>query len=226
MDQKTETDRRIKQMVAFIRQEARDKAEEIQVRAKEECNVEVLKMVDREKSKMREYFKQQEKRIEIENKIGRQKVLDQYRMGLLKSREKKQEELETMFKEELKKATCGGDYKSFLKNSMIQAFIKIWDEDKVVVSCRKEDQATVKGLMKDALSEVKDRAMKETGQSLSMKAEFNDKPVDCTGGVIVTARGGRIICDNTLDARMKICVRLNQPMIREKLFHAVQLSRN
>jgi vacuolar-type H+-ATPase subunit E/Vma4 len=88
-EQKSETEKRIMQMVAFINQEARDKAEEIEVRAKEDVNVEVLKMQDREKAKLREYYKQQEKRVEIEAKIAKQQLLDSFRMKHLQIQDEK-----------------------------------------------------------------------------------------------------------------------------------------
>jgi V-type H+-transporting ATPase subunit E len=214
-----DTERRIKQMVAFIRQEARDKAEEIEVRAKEECNVEVMKMTDREKAKMREEFKQREKRIEIENKITKQKVLDGYRMELLKAEDSKKTELKEMAQKRFAGVVKdSGKYKEFLKQAMIQAFLLIWDEDEVTVSCRKQDQSVVKNLMQGALDEVKSRAQKECNTELKMNATFNNKPVKCSGGVIVSARGGKVVCDNTLDARLNIVMRTELPMVRERLF--------
>jgi len=214
-----DTERRIKQMVAFIRQEARDKAEEIEVRAKEECNVEVMKMTDREKAKMREEFKQREKRIEIENKITKQKVLDGYRMELLKAEDSKKSELKEMVQKRFANVVKdSGKYKEFLKQAMIQAFLLIWDEDEVTVSCRKQDQSVVKNLMQGALDEVKSRAQKECNTTLKMNATFNNKPVKCSGGVIVSARGGKVVCDNTLDARLNIVMRTELPMVRERLF--------
>jgi len=214
-----DTERRIKQMVAFIRQEARDKAEEIEVRAKEECNVEVMKMTDREKAKMREEFKQREKRIEIENKITKQKVLDGYRMELLKAEDSKKTELKDMVKKRFANVVKdSGKYKEFLKQAMIQAFLLIWDEEEVTVSCRKQDQKVVQSLMDSAMKEVKSRAQKECNTTLAMKATFNDKPINCSGGVIVSARGGKVVCDNTLDARLNIVMRTELPMVRERLF--------
>lgn len=218
-DPKGDTDRRIKQMVAFIRQEARDKAEEIEVRAKEECNVEVMKMTDREKAKMRDEFKQREKRIEIENKIKKQKVLDGYRMELLKAEDGKKSELKQMVVDRFSAVTKdAGKYKAFLKQAMIQAFLLIWDEDEVSVSCRKEDASVVKSLIQPALDEVTKRAQKECKENLKMKATFDNKSIKCSGGVRVSARGGKVVCDNTLDARLNIVMRTELPMIRERLF--------
>lgn len=214
-----DTDRRIKQMVAFIRQEARDKAEEIEVRAKEECNVEVMKMTDREKAKMREEFKQREKRIEIENKISKQKVLDGYRMELLKAEDGKKAELRQMVVDRFKNVTKNSSsYKKFLKASMIQAFLLIWDEDEVTVTCRKEDASVVKGMMGDALNEVKARAKKECNSTLTMNATFSSTPAKISGGVIISARGGKVVCDNSLEARLNIVMRTELPMVRARLF--------
>jgi len=224
MESKADSDRRIKQMVAFIRQEARDKTEEIHVRAKEECNVEVLKMVEKEKAKLREHFKQQDKRVEIEGKIQRQKLVDKYRMELLKAQDAKKVQLEEDCRKALSKVTRdAGRYKAFLKNAMIQAFIKIWDEAEVKVSCRKEDANIVKELMSEALKSVVSRAKQECKEDLAMKATFEKTPLKCMGGVMVTARGGRVVCDNTLDARLKIVMKAELPYVRDKLFSAGRL---
>jgi len=219
MENKNETDRRIRQMVQFIRQEARDKAEEIEVRAKEECNVEVMKMTDKEKTKMRAEFAQKLKRVEIENKIQRQKLLDQYRMELLKAEDAKKTELKELCTKKLDSISADkASYKAFLKESMIQAFLLIWDEDEVQVSCRSEDAAIVKDLIGPALQEAKAKAEKEAGQKLAMKATFNQKPYKCSGGVCITARGGNIVCDNTLNARLRIVMQQQLPMVRSRLF--------
>lgn len=224
MEPKAESNRRIKQMVAFIRQEARDKAEEIQVKAKEECNYEVLRMVDKEKAKLREQFKQQDKRVEIEGKIQRQKLVDKYRMELLKAQDAKKIQLQKDCRKALQNVTKDtGRYKAFMKNAMIQAFVKIWDEAQVTVSCRKEDANLVQGLMQDALKDVVSRAKKECNEDLSMKASFDKTPIKCMGGVKVTARGGRVVCDNTLDARLTIVLQNELPYIKENLFNSGRL---
>lgn len=219
MESSSETDRRIRQMVQFIRQEARDKAEEIEVRAKEECNVEVMKMTDKEKTKMRTEFAQRLKRVEIENKIQRQKLLDTYRMELLKAEDAKKADLKEMCIQKFSKVTSDkGKYKSFLKQSMIQAFLLIWDEESVEVSCRKEDASMVKDLIQPSLMEAKQKAEKASGKDFAMKATFNSKPMKCSGGVCITARGGNIICNNTLDARLEIVLQQELPMVRARLF--------
>lgn len=225
-DTGSDADRRIQQMVAFIRQEARDKAEEIEVRAKEECNVEVLKMVDREKAKCRTEFAAKMKRVDIEKKIARQQLLDQYRMDLLKAQDSKKMELQDLVAQQFAGLVKGPQYREFLKQAMIQSFFKIWDEDEVQVQCRAEDSNLVQGLIAEALKEVKTRAKNECLQELSMKATFNRKAANIAGGVIVTARGGRVLCDNSLDARLRIVMKKELPEVRARLFDTQRLVSN
>jgi V-type H+-transporting ATPase subunit E len=40
----------------------------------------------------------------------------------------------------------------------------------------------------------------------------------CSGGVAVLAEGGRIVCNNTLDARLKSAFDANLPLVRAELF--------
>lgn len=224
-EQKTETEKRIQQMVAFIKQEARDKAEEIEVRAKEDVNVEVLKMQDRDKAKWREFYKQQEKRVEIEAKIAKQQLLDSFRMKHLQIQDEKIQELGSLAKERF--AGIVNDthsYREFLVNSLIQCFFKIWDEAEVTVQCRREDANLVKSVIDEAVAAAKEQAESETGQAFNLTAVFDPNPCRCSGGVVVKARRGRIVCDNTLDARLKLILKKELPFIREHLFDQESLS--
>merc|ERR1711977_375 len=116
---------------------ALDKAEEIKVRAKEECGVEALKMEEKEKAKLREEFKEKLKRVEIEHKIQKQKMIDTYRMELLRTRDAKLQELVDSAKSRFSSITKDkAKYKKFLEESLIQGIFKIWDEDEITVQCR------------------------------------------------------------------------------------------
>jgi len=222
---KSETEKRIQQMVAFINQEARDKAEEIEVRAKEDVNIEVLKMVEREKHKLQEYYKQQEKRVAIEAKIQKQQLLDSFRMKHLQIQDEKIQELSQMAKERFAGIVADTNtYSDFLHSSLIQCFFKIWDEKQVTVQCRREDADLVQRILPGALQAAKEQAMEETGEDLEMTAQFDPKPARCSGGVLVKARRGRVVCDNTLDARLKIILKTELPYVRESLFDQETLS--
>merc|ERR1712217_858126 len=194
---------------------------EINVRANEECNVEVLKMVDREKAKFREYYKQQEKRVEIDAKIQKQQMLEKYRMQHLVFQQKKLDELKELAAKRFSGITSDKRaYEKFLKDSMIQCFYKIWDESSVVVHCRSQDKSLVQKVMKVALAEAKKAAEDATGKPLEMTVSCADAPLQkCSGGVVVTARGGKVMCNNTLDARLDVAFRTDLPYVREAIFN-------
>lgn len=40
----------------------------------------------------------------------------------------------------------------------------------------------------------------------------------CSGGVVIASKDGKIVCNNTLDARLEICFNQNQPAIRKAMF--------
>jgi len=223
-EQKTETEKRIQQMVAFITQEARDKAEEIEVRAKEEVAVELLKIQDRDKNKLREYYKQQRKRVEKDAIIQKQQLLDSYRMKHLQMQDEKIQELGNMAQDRFAGIVAGHSYREFIVRSLIQGLFKIWDEAEVSVQCRAEDARLVRGALGEALAQAKEQAEAETGLPFDMKVVFNDEPVKCSGGVVLKARKGRIVCDNTLDARLKIVLQKELPLIRNTLFNQASLS--
>jgi V-type H+-transporting ATPase subunit E len=102
--------------------------------------------------------------------------------------------------------------------------VKIGETD-VTVVCRKEDVALVSKLLPDALTE----ARKLSGKA-DLKAELTDKfnlsPArsatnkgeSCCGGVLLSGRGGKILCNQTLDARLTIAYHKQLPQVRETLF--------
>jgi len=225
LDPKQDTERRIRQMVAFIKQEAAEKAEEIQARAAEECNVEVMKMVDKDKAKIRDEYKIKAKQVEIENKIEKKKALDMKRMDLLNHQDQVVQQISQAAKDRFAGVVADRTaYSAFLKDSMKQAMFKIWNEKTVEVQCRKEDEKLVKQLMTTALAEVKSEAQEIAGETLNMEVKLNKRNIECTGGVVVSARRGRIVVNNTLDARLKLAIKASLPYVKERIFCQEDLS--
>ena len=59
----------IKHMMAFIEQEANEKAEEIDAKAEEEFNIEKGRLVQQQRLKIMEYFEKKEKQVELQKKM-------------------------------------------------------------------------------------------------------------------------------------------------------------
>merc|ERR1712045_1003756 len=79
--------KQIKHMVAFIEQEASEKAEEIDAKAEEEFNIEKGRLVQQQRLKIMEYYERKEKQVELQKKIQSSNLLNQARLKVLKARD-------------------------------------------------------------------------------------------------------------------------------------------
>ncbi|XP_009952641.1 PREDICTED: V-type proton ATPase subunit E 1-like, partial [Leptosomus discolor] len=77
----------IKHMMAFIEQEANEKAEEIDAKAEEEFNIEKGRLVQTQRLKIMEYYEKKEKQIEQQKKIQMSNLMNQARLKVLKARD-------------------------------------------------------------------------------------------------------------------------------------------
>merc|ERR1711878_173539 len=71
--------KQIKHMMAFIEQEANEKAEEI--------NIEKGRLVQQQRLKIMEYYERKEKQVELQKKIQSSNLLNQARLRVLKARD-------------------------------------------------------------------------------------------------------------------------------------------
>ena len=60
----------IKHMMAFIEQEANEKAEEIDAKAEEEFNIEKGRLVQQQRLKIMEHFERKEKQVRKDNLVN------------------------------------------------------------------------------------------------------------------------------------------------------------
>uniref|UniRef100_A0A2K5SGI0 ATPase H+ transporting V1 subunit E1 n=1 Tax=Cebus imitator TaxID=2715852 RepID=A0A2K5SGI0_CEBIM len=79
--------KQIKHMMAFIEQEANEKAEEIEAKAEEEFNIENGRLVQTQRLKITEYYEKKEKQIEQQKKIQMSNLMNQARLKVLRARD-------------------------------------------------------------------------------------------------------------------------------------------
>nr|KAF6367641.1 ATPase H+ transporting V1 subunit E1 [Myotis myotis] len=79
--------KQIKHMMAFIEQEANEKAEEIDAKAEEEFNIEKGRLVQTQRLKIMEYYEKKEKQIEQQKKIQMSNMMNQARLKVLRARD-------------------------------------------------------------------------------------------------------------------------------------------
>lgn len=212
----------IRQMVNFILQEAHEKANEIRVKTEHDFNLEKQTLVHEAKLNIQDDFTKKEKDREIQERITRSTEIGECRVKKMKVRD---ELLNTLLSEAGAKCavvTRGQNYPQLLQKLIVQGLIKIEEMD-VTVYCRKEDMKTVESILKPAVAEYVEIMKRESGITLAPKLTINENRakdlVESTyGGILLTACQGKIVCDNTMQARLSLVYQDLLPAIRAILF--------
>jgi len=220
-----DANKRIKQMINFIKQEAHEKAEEIRLKAEEDFQVEKGKIINPERLKLNQEFEKKFKELEIQRRIEFSTQINKARLEVLEKRGKFMAEIEeTSFQRlgELKKDSK--KYENLLYKLIIQGLIRI-DESQIKIHCLKQDLNALQNVFSKAVAEFKviwkDQVGEESNAEVSVETErfLSDSRV---GGIVMTARQNKIVLDNTLAARLEICSESLLPIIRGRLFGVVE----
>ncbi|XP_051009082.1 V-type proton ATPase subunit E 2 isoform X2 [Acomys russatus] len=115
--------KQIKHMMAFIEQEANEKAEEIDAKAEEEFNIEKGRLVQTQRLKIMDYYEKKEKQIEQQKKIQLSTMRNQARIAVLRARD-----------------------------NLIQALLRLL-EPVMIVRCRPQDLHLVEAAVQRAVPE-------------------------------------------------------------------------
>lgn len=217
--------KQIQQMVRFIRQEAQEKANEITLSADEECNIEKLQIVEAEKKKIRQEYERKTKQVEVRKKIEYSMQLNASRIKVLQAQDDVVSDMKDGARKELQQV-CGkkGPYKGLLKALIIQSLLRL-KEASVVLRCREMDVSVVNSVLEDAKREY----AKKSGVTIPTvvvdkvylppppPTENHSMAPSCSGGVVLASQDGKIVCENTLDARLDLVFRQKLPQIRKHL---------
>ncbi|KAJ2764847.1 V-ATPase V1 sector subunit E [Coemansia nantahalensis] len=201
-------------MVAFIRQEALEKAREIKVKAEEEFNIEKAKLVREESINVEEQFRRKVKQAEVRQRILTSTLINKSRLEILRER---QEMLDTVFAEaqaELAKVPDNAaEYQKLLVGLCVQGLEQL-NDDTVTVRGRKADA----GLIKAAAQEAAEVYAGRTGKKVRLCVADDALPDSVLGGVRLSALGDRIAVDNTLLARLSLSSDKMLPQLRHILY--------
>jgi len=224
-----EAERQIQQMVNFILNEAKDKAEEIEAKALEDFNIEKLKLVQQMKDKIRQEYVRKAKQVETQCAIARSTAINRSRLEKIKARQevlgKVQEDVTRKLMQEINDP---GKHKKLITNLIAQGLLLLLEDD-VVVKCRDCDKSMVQGCLTDAANLYTQTVKAQTGVtktvSLSLAKTFLPGPpsagnsgASCIGGVMLSCSNDSIKVNNTLDERLKLTMELDKPAIRGLLF--------
>ncbi|BEI82507.1 hypothetical protein CcaverHIS002_0303750 [Cutaneotrichosporon cavernicola] len=199
-------------MVAFISQEAREKAREIQVKADEEFAIEKAKIVRQEQLAIDAQYEKKRKQAEVGWKIAQSTALNQSRLEVLRKREEQLQELFDEANNKVKDLAEGKGYPKAMSLLITEVLLLLLSKDVTLVH-RPKDAKLVKTAAADAKKQYKEIA------GLESEISFEDSLADdSAGGVIGMALGDRIKVDNTLSARLHILEEKMLPELREDLF--------
>lgn len=207
--------KQIKHMMAFIEQEANEKAEEIDAKAEEEFNIEKGRLVQQQRLKIMEYYERKEKQVELQKKIQSSNLLNQARLKVLKARDDHVANVLSEAKRQLGSSSRDQQrYSKILEGLVAQGVCQLL-ETQVTVRCRQVDQGIVQSVLASAVASVKDKIKIDCQVKLDNE---NFLPADCAGGIELYAHKGKIKVDNTLEARLNMVAQTMLPQMRCALF--------
>jgi len=207
--------KQIKHMMAFIEQEANEKAEEIDAKAEEEFNIEKGRLVQQQRLKIMEYYDRKEKQVELQRKIQQSNLHNAARLRVLKEREDHVasvlEDAKRRLAEIVKDRAL---YKGLVQNLMTQGLLQLLEAN-VILRCRQADLS----LLEESLDSVAQDYKKATGKEVNLKIDKESFLSSAlTGGVELSAQKGKIKIVNTLEHRLEMLAKQMVPEIRTALF--------
>jgi len=223
-------DSQIEQMVGFIMNEAKEKVNEIHLRTTHDANLERQMQVHNAKTKMQKEFADREKQIKMNQRVKISRAEADFRRQKMEVRANLLDGVKQQAIEGLKSLTSNSsEYKNMLRDLVVQGLIKL-NESHVEVIVRESDSNLAKEILSDAESKYVETIKNATGQTPNIKLELNPNgkclppapdgsgKKSCAGGVKLLAVGGKVICDNTLDSRLRTAFNDLMPSIRKTLF--------
>ncbi|XGW30012.1 hypothetical protein V3C99_009210 [Haemonchus contortus] len=206
--------KQLRHMMAFIEQEANEKAEEIDAKAEEEFNIEKGRLVQQQRQKIMEFYEKKEKQVELQRKIQSSNSLNEGRLLCLKAREDHIRNVLDEARMNLSKISNDqARYPAILKGLIMQALLQMLEKE-VLLRCRERDLNLVEKLLPECL----DALEREWGEKTIVKIDKDFLPQEAAGGVELSAKGGKIRVSSTLESRLELIASQIVPQIRTALF--------
>ncbi|XP_072165452.1 V-type proton ATPase subunit E-like [Diadema setosum] len=207
--------KQIQHMMAFIDQEAKEKAEEIDAKAEEEFQIEKGRLVQQQRIKITDFYGRKEKNLDLQKKILQSNMLNQARLKVLKCREDHVQAVLDEAQERLTELTKNRtQYKEVIKGLLSQGLYQLL-EPNVVVRCKECDVSLVKETVPDAVKSYREATKKECNVVVDQE---NFLSPEVSGGVDMYTPNGKIKVENTLEKRLDLLSKQMLPEIRTKLF--------
>ncbi|KAL7417188.1 ATPase, V1/A1 complex, subunit E [Mrakia frigida] len=210
-----EVENEMKKMVAFISQEAREKAREIQVKADEEFAIEKAKIVRQESLNIDAMYEKKHKQAEIGLKIAQSTILNTSRLKILREREQLLSDLfEEARKGVLDLAKDQSKYSKLMELLILQGLLILLSPS-ATLTVRASDRKLATKAGEAAAKQYNEISGRTVVVTID---ESEDLPADSAGGAKLAGAGGRVKVNNTLDERLGLLEDKMLPEIRADLF--------
>ncbi|RYP06865.1 hypothetical protein DL764_002913 [Monosporascus ibericus] len=208
----------LRKMTAFIKQEALEKAREIEIKANEEFSIEKSKLVREETDAIDAAYAKKFKQATMSQQITRSTVANKTRLRVLAARQELLDQIFTEAAARLAKEGSAdrGRYKDTLKGLLLEGLYAL-AEPEVQARVRKADV----DVARDAIAAAEEEYKKETGKETKVTIdEENPLPEGSSGGVSIVGGNGKIDINNTFDERLRLLQDSALPAVRKELFGA------
>ncbi|CAG8017017.1 unnamed protein product [Penicillium salamii] len=206
----------LRKMTAFIRQEALEKAREIQLKADEEFAIEKSKLVRQETAAIDTLYEKKFKQASMSQQITRSTLANKTRLRVLGGRQELLDEIFQNAREKLSKVAANDKtkYQATLKGLVLEGLYYL-NEEKVAVRSRKADVDIVKKAIEEAAKEYKENVGSEVTVTVD---ESEPLPEGSAGGVVIIGGEGKITINNSFEERLRLLEIDALPAVRETLF--------
>lgn len=217
--------KQINQMIAFIRAESHEKVQEIEQKASAEYERRFQELKRNKEQQVQAEYKQKRANAHVQRLIDSSHKKQEANASLIILRATLVENIKLEVIKRMVGIESNPKYADFLTNLIVQGLLAL-QEEKVQVRCRKCDEAVVKTVLKTAEQLFVKAVAESTGYTPILEPitidtnnylpdGYKEGAVEyCMGGVEVVARNGKIVCRNTLDARLELTFKAMLPHIR------------
>jgi len=165
----------LRKMTAFIKQEATEKAREIEIKADEEFAIEKSKLVRQETDAIDTAYQKKFKQATMSQQITRSTVANKTRLRVLSARQELLDEIFSAAEKRLGDAAKDkARYEGVLKGLVLEGFYAM-NEPEVQIRARKADYEVVRKAIDAAAAEYKEKTGKEVVATID---EENNLPAD------------------------------------------------
>ncbi|KAF8477574.1 vacuolar ATP synthase subunit E [Kalaharituber pfeilii] len=205
----------LKKMVAFIKQEALEKAREIHIKADEEFAIEKSKLVRQETASIDAAYERKFKQAELSQQIVRSTVTNKTRLKILAAQQDLLDQIFEAARQRLSGVSSDTEkYQDVIKNLVFEGLYCL-NEASVKVKVREEDY----DIVRKAIPKVEAAYKEALGKEVKVEIDENDPlPSESAGGAIIVGFHGKIDVNNTLEERLRLMEFESLPAVRTTLF--------